>query len=192
MANQVSIPKVQTTDRNVNQLQQNIITAVNQLQQQVNSTNTAVTSLQQPAASPTSTIVRSTSSGNFPFSSTQIPVTDVNGNPLSVTVTTTGGDVDIGLMPDGIAGNTGYIISDSTPTDSSAYVFFFRDGIQIAAQLMYIQNNITIEIHATPSSTYRFIDSPPAGSHTYTVQVVGSANRGDQAVVDTLLYARPY
>lgn len=36
MANQVSVPKVQTTDRNVNQLQQNLITAINQLQQQIN------------------------------------------------------------------------------------------------------------------------------------------------------------
>lgn len=45
MANTVSVPKVQTSDRNINQLQQNLISAINQLQQQINTSNASISGI---------------------------------------------------------------------------------------------------------------------------------------------------
>lgn len=136
-----------------------------------------------------SNIAKSNSSGVFNFSNVLVPVTD-GVNPLKAVITTNGGDVEIGLQADGSA-NPSYVITDTTPTDSSGTVNFYRDGILIASQFMYMQNNISIEIHGIPSSSFKYIDSPPAGTHTYTVQVVGGVNRGDQAVNYSVLYAKP-
>jgi hypothetical protein len=138
-----------------------------------------------------SNIAKSNSTGVFGFSNTLIPVLDSGGvNPVRAVVTTNGGDVEVGFQADG-SSNPSYIITDSTPTDSSATLNFYRDGVLISSQFMYMQNNIAIEIHGIPASSFKYIDSPPAGTHIYTAQVVGGANRGDQAINYSVLYAKP-
>lgn len=194
MANQISIPKVQTSDRNVNQLQQNIINAVNQLQSQVNTTNSNVTTLQQPAGAPTSTIVKSKTTGatGGVYSTSLAPLLDVNGAPLTVTVTTTGGDVEIGFQADGISNGSGWYV-DQSPTDAGVEVNIYRNSIQILNYLIYLQNNVSIEIHEHPASVIRYIDSPPAGTWTYTVQCQTTNNpRSTNSITNSVLYARPY
>lgn len=140
-----------------------------------------------------SNIVKSPSTGAFSFSNTRIPVTDPSGNPLTCSITTNGGDVEVGLQGDGTdqGSSSGTVISDSTPTDSFTIVYFYRDGNLIAAQSQYMQNNIAIEIHGVPASAYKYIDSPPPGNHVYTVQIVGGVNRGDQQISYAVLYAKP-
>lgn len=141
-----------------------------------------------------SSLVKSASTGIFNFSNTKIPVLDFGGvTPVSATITTNGGDVEIGFQSDGTdqGTNSGTIWSDSTPTDSFVILYFYRDGNFIGASSQYMQNNIAIEIHGVPASSYKFIDSPPAGTHTYTAQVVGGVNRGDNGIYYSVLYAKP-
>jgi hypothetical protein len=141
-----------------------------------------------------SRIIKSNSTGVFPFSNTQVPILDSGGvNPITVTVNCNGGDVEIGLMSDGTnqGSDSGVIYTDSTPADSYCTISYYRDGTFIGANTMYMQNNISIEIHGIPSSSFRYIDTPTPGNHTYTVQILGGVNRSDQEVDYTILYARP-
>lgn len=119
------------------------------------------------------------------------PVLDNGGvNPVTVTVQCDGGDVEVGFMADGVA--VGAAFTDQSPTDSGMYVDFLRDGIVVHSQFMYMQNNVTIEIHYIPSNSFRFIDTPTPGSHTYTVQTtLSNSNRGSSGFQNSVLYARP-
>lgn len=140
-----------------------------------------------------SRIVRSLTTGpSFAFSGgTPVAVPDFGGiNPITATVACDGGDVMVGLMGDS-TGNIASVFSDSTPTDSHAEIFFYRDGVQIGSGQMYMQNNISIEIMGIPCSAFWFYDTPSPGIHTYTVFVSGGPNRGDQSISNTILYARP-
>lgn len=78
----VSVPKVQTDDRLINQLQQNIILAISQIQNQITTTNSSVTALAALVAAGTvrSEVFVDTANG-FGASGTAIPrfsVTNVN------------------------------------------------------------------------------------------------------------------
>lgn len=138
-----------------------------------------------------SSIVRSLTTGNFPFSNSLLQVLDSGGiNPIKVTLTTNGGDVLIGLGADGTT-NPGCVFIDSV-TDDAGYIYFYRDGVQISVQQMSMQTNLTYNLLSIPSSSFSYIDSPSAGTHTYTVYVAGgSTNRGNQAINNTILFAKP-
>jgi hypothetical protein len=140
-----------------------------------------------------STLVKSLSTGTFSFSGAgPTQVMDHTGlTPISVTLETNGGDILVGLCSDGSGNGAGYIATDSTPAVSYAFVSFYRDGAYVGGGYQQMQDNISINILMTPASGYSFIDSPPAGTHTYTVYVGGGTNRGDQAVVGCKLFAKP-
>jgi hypothetical protein len=155
---------------------------------------TVTISLRPPTPAVTSRIVKSLSTGAFAFSNSLVEVLDSGGvNPVSATVNTNGNDVEVGFQSDGTdqSDNSGVIFTDSSPTVSYCTVYFYRDGTMVGAHSMYMQNNISVEIHGIPISSFRFIDSPPPGSHTYTAYVIGGANRADQGIYYSVLYARP-
>lgn len=139
-------------------------------------------------------IARSNSTGAFSFSGGPVDVLDSGGvNPVQSVVTTTGEDVVVGFMSDGAnqSDNSGVIFTDSTPTVSYATIYFYRDATFIGASSMYMQNNVAVELHGVPISGFSYIDSPPPGTHTYTAQVAGGANRADQGIYYSVLYAKP-
>lgn len=149
---------------------------------------TVTISLRPPTPAVTSRIVKSNSSGVFAFSSSLVQVTD-GVNPISATVICNGGDVEIGMMADG-TDNESCIFIDSI-TASDAFLYFYRDGVRVSNNFMQMQTNLTYNLLAIPPGGFRFIDTPPPGSHTYTVWVVGGPNRGDQQVGYSVIYARP-
>jgi hypothetical protein len=143
--------------------------------------------------SPTTRFDKSLTTGSFPYSSSLVQILDSGGvNPISASVVATGAEVEVGLQDDGNGVNPGGIFVDHTPTDSNGVLYFYRDGVPISAQQLYMQNNVSIEIMGIPSSCFRFIDTPPAGPHTYTAYIQGQTNRGDQVVYYTVLYARAF
>ena len=138
-----------------------------------------------------STIVRSNSTGVFPFTNSLVQILDSGGvNPIKVTIATNGGDVLVGLGAD-LSVNPACVFIDSVG-DDSGYIYFYRDGSQVAVQQMSMQTNLTYNLLSIPSSSFSFIDSPPAGTHVYTAYVTGgNTNRGNQGIYYTVLYAKP-
>lgn len=141
----------------------------------------------------TSQIVRSNTTGTSGsvFSTSLTPIVDSSSVPVTATVIARGGDVEIGLMNDGTT-NTSGISIDQSPTDAGCTVQIFRDGVLIYSELFYKQNNVTIEIASLPVNMFRYIDTPPAGSHTYTASIAAqNTPRSTNSVLNTILYARP-
>lgn len=142
-------------------------------------------------ASTVSRIVRSNTTGIFsiPSGGAFNVVTD-GTNPLEAPIIANGGDVEVGLLDDG-SGNQGNIRmngSGGAGNLATTSIAFFRDGVQISAQIAFSQNNSTLQNAGYPSSSFRFIDTPPVGAHTYTVQA--SSNDG-ASIQYTKLFARP-
>jgi hypothetical protein len=138
-------------------------------------------------------IVRSNSTGAFLFSNSQIPILDSGGiNPVTVTVTTTGEDVVVGFMGDGTnQGTQSGLVETDTVNFSYCEILFYRDATFIGASSQFIQTNLTYNLHGVPASGYSYVDSPPPGVHTYTAQVIGAPNRGNQGIYYSVLYAKP-
>jgi hypothetical protein len=148
-------------------------------------------------ASLVSRIVKSNSTGaSFVIPNSPTPITD-GVNPLSATVICNGGDVEVGLQDDG-SGNIGTIIAYHTGavnTWPQINILFYRDGTLISTQAFMSGNNTGFERGGSSPAAFRFIDTPPVGTHTYTVQVY-EANQdggapGTGFVEWTLLFARP-
>lgn len=142
-----------------------------------------------------STIAKSASTGvswSIPYNASFNPVLDPGTNPLQAIVTTNGGDVEIGLQDDG-SGNTGSVYADDRNNASSTVTIRFkRNGVVIASQVMYNQNNISIHEMQIPPNSFRFIDSPPAGTWTYTVEAMTSGtSAANSQITYSTLYAKP-
>ncbi len=155
-----------------------------------------------PSAVPASLVSRikksnSTGSG-FGFSTSLVPVTDLSAVPLTSTVVCNGGDVEIGFMDDGTT-NPGRIRTARTGAPVNCwpqvYVQLYRDGVCISVQAMMTGNNTGYETAAWTPASVRFIDTPPVGTHTYSVQVYNQNQDGGNAASSTIeytvLYARP-
>lgn len=106
----------------------------------------------------------------------------VNITNASVTITTTGRPVFIGLMDDG--SGTGSYLKGSFGTSSTTYSLstkFVRDGSTTLATmpiLMIVTAGANPAVLTLPSSAFWFIDTgASAASHTYTMQMlVGDSN----------------
>lgn len=156
-----------------------------------------------PSAAPASLvsrIVKSNSTGtSFAFSTSQVPVLDTSSNPLQSTVIANGGDVEVGFMDDGSGNNsmiTAYRFGSGVINAWPSVIFFFyRDGVLISTQQAMTGNNTGFERAGWAPNSFRFIDTPPVGTHTYTVQAVqqnlDGGNAGQGFVAWTILYARP-
>lgn len=87
---------------------------------------------------------------------------------LTVTITTTGRPVFVGLMSDGNAQS--YVQNDNAGSVSRAGgINFYRNASQIAA-LNLVQYGAAAGINQiqVPASSFSFIDTPTAGTYTYT------------------------
>lgn len=118
-------------------------------------------------------VARSSSCGNFSTSSSSlIAVTN-----LSVTITTSGRPVFIGLISDGAnnpgsGSNGGYL--EAGTTGGICEFSIKRDAVQIARSPFGSSGNVTI----MPASSCYVIDSIGAGTYTYTflVSIISNAN----------------
>lgn len=111
----------------------------------------------------------SSSSGNFSTSSLSL----VNVTNLSVTITTTGRPVWIGLMPDG-AGLSGLAVVNSTGFVSMFAEFVILNG-STAIATTEVQGNAIASV-TVPVGSLWVIDTPSASTITYTVQASMSAS----------------
>lgn len=109
----------------------------------------------------------SSSSGSYANSSLS-PVAITN---LTVTITTSGRPVMLMLQDDGTIGSSyvGYF-GCSAGTASLIITSFVRNGTPINSSTLQTQTPTAGEGHTVPASSFMFLDTPTAGTYTYTVQ----------------------
>lgn len=113
----------------------------------------------------------SSSSGNF---STTTVSSSVSVTNLSVTITTTGRRVFIGLVPDGTS-NTSYVGNSSNAGSSALEIK--RDGTAVA-RMQVPYSSLVSGAGGIPVGGYFVIEAPAAGSYTYTVTLDTSSSGG--------------
>lgn len=128
----------------------------------------------------------SSSCGSFTTNSTSPdPVTN-----LSVTITTTGRPVQLCLQPDGsgIATLSQQIVSNGFPSSTFS---FYRDSTKLSEDNMEWAAGGAVVNYAMaiPVSSMRFLDTPAAGTYTYTFQVYNSSNNFITLVNNAVLVA---
>lgn len=113
-----------------------------------------------------------TSTSCAAFSTTSATYVDVTG--LSVTITTTGRPVWVGLVHDGTA-NTGGLSIFAAGADAAATYKLVRGSTDIAIQLLRLAFASGTNLNnATPSSALWQVDAVAAGTYTYKVQMYAS------------------
>lgn len=113
----------------------------------------------------------SASSGLFATSSS----TFVDVTNLSVTITTVGRPVFIGLIPDGDTSTGSYLAASSNGGASEeCRMAIFRDATQISETLIRPQSGGGLPFNIPPGAIF-MIDTPAAGTYTYKVQANGDA-----------------
>lgn len=112
------------------------------------------------------TVISASGSGSFSTAATSF--TQVTN--LSVTITTKGGKVRLSLQSDGTTGSYFY----TTITDNSVLAFF-KGVTQLNAEVLYGSTQTF-----WPVSILSFVDSPVAGTYTYTFQVMNAAGATTQ------------
>jgi len=114
-------------------------------------------------------------SGNYSSMAANVDVPN-----LTVTLATTGRPVFVGLIPDGtnfFLSSLGVGSSGSQPTASFG---FTRDGILISSfGVAMSAPSAGVDLYAPPGSA-SYVDTPIAGTHTYTFRVVNTS--GDWAI----------
>jgi hypothetical protein len=95
---------------------------------------------------------------------------------LSVTITTTGRPVSVGMLSDGsglLAAVQGVQFSGATYSDYGAIITIYRDSSPIATQQIRGATSATVVggpgRASAPVSAFSHIDTPSAGSHTYEI-----------------------
>ena len=115
-------------------------------------------------------VALSASSGTFQTTSTsQVDITN-----LSITITTSGRPVFIGLIADG-SGTANNFIAAENATSSNimrANFFFYRGSTQLSEYQVQRRENVTTTGYflAIPSSSLNIIDFPSAGTYTYKLR----------------------
>lgn len=112
----------------------------------------------------------SSSSGSY--SSTSTSYADVTN--LTVSITTTGRPVFIGLISDGSISKMG--MEDNGGSTQSVSVKIVRGSTDIA--IYNLRSEATTGVIYIPSSSIYMIDVPSAGTYTYKVQGISSAFSG--------------
>ena len=105
----------------------------------------------------------------FTTSTTYTPVTN-----LSVSITTTGRPVVLMLMSDGSSNISSVGCGTSGGGSSIIYFAFYRGASQISQSLVGVTLAADTSIYEPPSSV-QFIDTPTAGTYTYSLKVLTSA-----------------
>lgn len=129
----------------------------------------------------------SSSSGAFATSSTSsVPVTN-----LSVTITTTGRLVYVGLIADG-SGNLSQVGTlDGSSAGATITLQFVRGATAIAQyRLSTFAGGASSTLGAIPPSAFQTFDAPAAGTYTYSVNafVGASSTGGDVTRVKLIAY----
>lgn len=129
-------------------------------------------------------VVESASSG------TQTLVGPINTNIalLSVTITTTGKPVRLGLEAVGL--NSEVRVNAASAAQSFTIIYFLRNAVQVRGQRYGVGtgDGTPAVQHSSPASAFSFIDTAlAAGTYTYTVQVSTS---GTFVISDTKLVAQ--
>lgn len=121
------------------------------------------------------------SSGNF----TTIAGTKVDVTNLSVTITTTGRPVFVGLIHDGNTSNESYLGSlGFTGTNALCSFHILRASTIISSsRVSKINDGASNSYVNIPPSSLSYIDTPSAGTHTYKVQAETSTATTMQATV---------
>jgi hypothetical protein len=129
----------------------------------------------------------SPSSGDFQTTSS----TDVNVPNLQVTLMTSGGPVEVFTTGMG-AGTNSFLEIDSSAYSGGTFSLY-RDGTKVQGELFDLQcvNPSTPTAGDIPSCSIRFIDFPPAGSHTYSMYI-RSGNPGYARTLNIRLAAREF
>jgi hypothetical protein len=109
----------------------------------------------------------SASSGSFSSSSTSV----IDVTNLSVTITTTGRPVFIGLIQDG-GGSSAYLLTKRDSEATAATLFILRGATTISDQQLKVDNNLSggYSYLQIPSSSLFTIDTPTSGTYTYKVR----------------------
>lgn len=128
----------------------------------------------------------SSSSGSFSTSSTSA----VDVTNLSVTITTTGRPVYVGLMAVPSASAVGYLgANNNTLTTATMQLYLLRGATQIKQSFIdIIATGANIEITVPPES-YSFFDAVAAGTYTYKVQASVNAASTNGLVNECVLVA---
>lgn len=125
----------------------------------------------------------SSSSGAFTMAS----ATPADVTNLSVSITTTGRPVFVGLMDDGSGSQSalGAVVIGANPETSASIQFYLLRGATQLCQMLLQGANTTTEfltIYTPPSSVW-IIDVPAAGTYTYKLQVASTGATHWQAEV---------
>ena len=113
----------------------------------------------------------SSSSGTFVHTG-NIAITDVTN--LSVTITTTGRPVFVGLISDG-SSNYSYLSVVDNQITINFEGYFYRDATNISLQVLDQRlASASIQGSGTPVSTFNYIDVPAAGTYTYKFAIRNS------------------
>ena len=112
-------------------------------------------------------------SSSTTFSTSSSTMVDVTN--LTVTITTTGRPVFIGLINDQSNTGTSFISSTSASNIKNVTIAIVKDGSELIRQPYEIQASAaTISSISYPVSSFSHIDVPTAGSHTYKIQMLSS------------------
>jgi hypothetical protein len=140
-----------------------------------------------PIAQPAANVVISSSSGSFTTTSlSYVPVTN-----LSVSITTSGGPVNIRLQDDGLYGGSVGVNGGGGVNSASGVLSFFRNSSQISIMSLRAEAaTVTSTGLNLPPGSFSFTDSPGAGTYTYSVQVEVVNGVSNMGVINCTLVAQ--
>lgn len=112
-------------------------------------------------------------SSTITFQTTATSFTAVTG--ASVTITTTGRPVFVGYMPDG--SNAGWFGFANSVSGSNCGNWEILRGVTVVSNYTVCARTASaIDVVEYPASSLWYIDSPAAGTYTYTVKTQAFAN----------------
>jgi hypothetical protein len=123
----------------------------------------------------------SASSGNFSTSSAS-PVAVTN---LSVTITTTGRPVRVFLQSDGSVGNvTRVACGNSSTAPVSGFFYLYRGASIVSSETLEVGagNPAAGQGITVPAGSIQFLDTPAAGTYTYSLQVAPFSANGSPSM----------
>lgn len=129
----------------------------------------------------------SSSSGSYSLTGTT-SITDVTN--LSITITTTGRPVFVGLISDG-TGVQSTIVYTDTQVQLSPELYFYRGATNISAQsfAQRVGGSSVYSFTGVPVSAVSHIDIPSAGTYTYKFSVRPTASTAVMEVLNAKLIA---